>query len=83
MQDLGSWGMKWTKGLMYPFLLIAVLGFLLSLAAHIMSLCDQTIPSGLPVMDLHIGISLFDSRLFSWLAGCQAPRTEKTSGRLL
>jgi len=47
---------KWLKPLMYCCMLVAALGFSLSIAAHIASICGKAIPSAFPVMDLHIGI---------------------------
>ncbi len=51
-----TWKWTWLKPLMYCCMLVAALGFTLSLAAHIASISGKTIPSVLPVMDLHIGI---------------------------
>lgn len=56
MQGPATWENKWMRTLMYPFLLIAALGFSLSLVAHILSLCGIEISSALHVMYLHIGI---------------------------
>ena len=56
MSGSASWKEKWIKALMYPCMLIAAAGFLLSLIAHIASMLGKAISSALPVMDLHIGI---------------------------
>ena len=42
----------------YPFLLLAGLGLLLSLTAHVLALFGKTIPGGGLVWTLHIGIFL-------------------------
>lgn len=42
--------------LLYPFELIAALGFALSLAAHLAALTGTPIPGGSAVMMLHVGI---------------------------
>lgn len=56
MRGLASWEKIWMKPLIYPFMLIAALGFFLSLVAHIVSMLGKVVPSALHVMYLHIGI---------------------------
>ena len=43
-------------GALYPFLVIAACGFLLSVAAHIMALSGLSLPGGGLVWALHIGV---------------------------
>lgn len=56
MREPARWERKWLRPLMYPCMLVAALGFFLSLIAHIASMFGKAVPSALPVMDLHIGI---------------------------
>jgi hypothetical protein len=42
--------------LLYPFMLLAALGFILSVAAHLMALAGLEIPGGEQVWALHLGI---------------------------
>jgi hypothetical protein len=43
-------------GALYPFLLLAAVGFVLSVAAHCMALAGVPIPGGKLVWNLHVGI---------------------------
>ena len=83
--DMGraaTWERKWLKPLMYPCMLVAALGFSLSLAAHIASIIGKAIPSALPVMDLHIGIFVVWFPAVLVVGRMTVPRTAKTFGRL-
>jgi hypothetical protein len=57
MQESRNWGaFRSSATLLYPFMFLSALGFLLSLVAHVVSICGLSIPDRIPVMDLHIGI---------------------------
>ena len=57
MQESPNWGaFAPSPAVLYPFMFLSALGFLLSLIAHIVSICGITIPSQIHIMALHVGI---------------------------